>query len=209
MSYKFKQILEKIAREKAPGPAPTFSALHLLQAMELVAEKPVGRTKLSEELNIGEGVARTLITRLKEAGLISTSKVGCSLTTRGRKLLEEYRKLVAKQVRIEKCELMNAKYNFAILIKNRGHKVKTGMEQRDAAVKIGAKWAVTIVFKDGRLTIPMVSEDFLRDYPKTAEQVAKLMQPEENDVIIISGADSPDMARHGVTAAAWTLLDDC
>lgn len=209
MSHKFKQLLEKIAKEKAPGPAPTFSALHLLQAIELVAEKPIGRAKLSEGLNIGEGAARTIITRLKEAGLISSTKVGCSLTAKGCKLWEEYRKVVSKKVRIEDSELMGAKHNFAILIKNRGHKVKTGMEQRDAAVKIGAKGAVTIVFKNGRLTVPMVSEDFLRDYPRTAEHIAKLMQPEENDVIIISGAESSDAAERGITAAAWTLLDDC
>ncbi|MEM1565590.1 MAG: DUF4443 domain-containing protein [Candidatus Bathyarchaeia archaeon] len=205
---KIKQLLEKIVKEKASGPAPTFSALHLLRAVELVAEKSVGRAKLSEELKIGEGATRTIITRLKEAGLISTSKAGCSLTMKGRKLWEEYKKVIVKEVEIENCELMNAKHNVAALIKNCGHKVKTGIEQRDAAVKIGAKGAVTIVFRNGRLIIPSVSDDFLRDYPNAAEQIANLMQPKENDVIIISGADTLDLARNGVAAAAWTLLDN-
>jgi len=209
MSLKLKQLLEKIAKEKAPGPAPTFSALHLLHTMELVAEKHIGRTKLSEELKIGEGAVRTIIARLKEAGLISISKTGCSLTVKGRKLWDEYRKIVDKKFEIGKCELINAKHNFAVLIKNCGHKVKTGMEQRDAAVKIGAKGAVTIVFKYGRFMVPSVSDDFSRDYPATAKQISKLLQPEENDVIIISGADTLDLARQGVMAAAWTLIDDC
>ncbi|MEM2463108.1 MAG: DUF4443 domain-containing protein [Candidatus Bathyarchaeia archaeon] len=209
MPCKFKELIEKIAKEKAPGPAPTFSALHLLQAVELVAEKPLGRAKLSEGLMVGEGATRTIIARLKEAGIILTSKTGCTLTAKGRKLWEEYKKVVIRKVEIGKCELINAKHNFAVLIKNRGHKVKTGIEQRDAAVKMGAKGAVTIVFRNGRFVIPAVSEDFLRDYPKPAEQIVKLVQPEENDVIIISGADNPNVARYGVTAAAWTLLDDC
>lgn len=209
MSPRFKQLLEKIAKEKAPGPATTFSALHLLRAVELVAEKPVGRAKLSEELKVGEGVARTIITRLREAGLISTSKAGCGLTVKGRKLWGEYRKVVSKNVEIRECKLMNAKYNFAVLIKNCGHKVKTGIEQRDAAIKTGAKGAITIIFKDGRFIIPTVSEDFLKDYPDVAEQIVKLIQPEENDVIIIGGADTSDAAVYGTLAAAWTLVDDC
>ena len=209
MPLKFKQLLEKIAKEKAPGPVPTFSALHLLHAVELVAAKPIGRAKLSEELEVGEGAARTIIARLKEAGLISTSKAGCSLTTKGRKLWDKYREIITKEIEIEKCELLSAKYNIAILVKNCGHKVETGIEQRDAAVKIGAKGAITIIFKDGHLIVPSVSNDFLRDYPDAAEQIIRLMQPEENDVIIISGADTPNVAKQGITAAAWTLLDDC
>jgi len=209
MPLKFKQLLEKIAKEKAPGPVPTFSALHLLHAVELVAAKPIGRAKLSEELEVGEGAARTIIARLKEAGLISTSKAGCSLTTKGRKLWDKYREIITKEIEIGKCELLNAKYNIAVLINNCAHKVESGMEQRDAAVKIGAKGAITIIFKDGHLIVPSVSNDFLRDYPDAAEQIIRLMQPEENDVIIISGADTPNVAKQGITAAAWTLLDDC
>lgn len=209
MPPKFKQLLEKIAKEKAPGPATTFSALHLLRAIELVAEKSIGRAKLSEELKVGEGAVRTIITRLKEAGLISTSKAGCSLTVKGRKLWEEYRKFITKKLEVERCELMNAKHNVAVLIKNRGHKVKTGIEQRDAAVKTGAKGAVTIIVKDGRFIVPSVSDNFSREYPDTTQQITKLMQPEENDVIIIGGADTPDIAEHGAMAAAWMLLDDC
>jgi len=209
MANKFKQLLEKIAKEKAPGPVPTFSVLHLLQAMELGAENPIGRTKLAAELKIGQGAARTIINRLREAGLISTSKMGYVLTRKGLKLWGEYRKIFQEKVEIGECELVNAKHNFAILAKNRGHKIRSGIEQRDAAVKVGAKGAVTIVFKNGRLIIPSVSENFERDFPTVAKQILKLLQPEENDVIIISGADTPNVAKHGIIAAAWTLFDDC
>ena len=209
MTHKLKQLLEKIAKEKAPGPAPTFSVLHLLRAMELGAEKPIGRTKLAAELKIGQGAARTIISRLREAGLISTSKMGYVLTRKGLKLWEEYRKIFQEKVEIGEYDLINAKHNFAILAKNCGHKIRSGIEQRDAAVKIGAKGVVTIVFKNGRLTIPSVSENFERDFPSAAKQILKLLQPEENDVIIIGGADTPNLAEQGTIAAAWTLFDDC
>ena len=209
MAHKVKQFLEKTAREKAPGPAPTFSVLHILRAMELVAEKPIGRTKLASGLNVGQGAARTIINRLREAGLLSTSKMGCKLTTKGLRLWEEYKKVFQKKIEIGENELTHAKHNFAVLAKNCGHKIRSGIEQRDAAVKIGAKGAITIIFRDGRLIIPSVSDNFARDFPATAEKIVRLLQPEENDVVVISGADTLDLAEHGIVAATWTLLDDC
>jgi hypothetical protein len=83
------------------------------------------------------------------------------------------------------------------------------LEQRDAAVKAGAKGATTIIFKSGRLVIPSVSDDLSRDYPKTVERLVSLLQPEENDVIVVAGADSLELAEYGAAAAIWTFFDDC
>ncbi|MCS7124104.1 MAG: DUF4443 domain-containing protein [Candidatus Bathyarchaeota archaeon] len=209
MPHKFKKLLEKIAKEKAPGPAPTFSVLHILKTLELTAEKAIGRTKLAEKLGIGQGATRTIINHLKAANLISSSRKGCTLTEKGWEIWNEYKKTFQKKVEIEKCELFGTKYNFAVLAKNCGHKIKSGMEQRDAAVKVGARGAVTILFKNGHLTIPSVSTDFENAFPETTEQIIKALQPEENDVIVISGADTLDAAEYGAAAAALTLLDDC
>lgn len=209
MSGKIKNLLEKIVGEKAPGPARTFSIFHVLRAIELVSGKPVGRGKLAQELRIGEGAVRTLINRLKESGIVSTSKAGCQLTAKGLKLFEEYRKIFRKRAKIEKTKFMPAPFNSAILAKNCGDKVKSGIEQRDAAIKVGAKCATTIIFRNGRLIIPSVCDDLSRDYPKIAEKLIELLQPEENDVIVVAGADSLESAEYGAAAAAWTFFDDC
>ncbi|MCS7114605.1 MAG: DUF4443 domain-containing protein [Nitrososphaerota archaeon] len=209
MPFSIKKFLEKVAGERAPGPAPTFSVLHIMRTLELVAEKPIGRGKLAEELKIGEGAVRTIINRLKSNRLLSTSKTGCILTDKGLKLYEEYRKTFGGKVEIVKDKLIPANYNFALLVKNCGHKIKSGMEQRDAAVKIGAEGAAAMVFKNGRLVIPSASNNAERDFPLLTEQLIRLLKPEENDAIIIGGAESLDLARYGAMAAAWTLLDDC
>jgi len=205
----FKQLLQKVTGEKAPGPSPTFSVFHMLRAIELMAEKPIGRSKLAASLNVGEGAVRTIIGRLKDAGLILTSKSGCTLTNDGLRLWKEYQSMFKKRVEIGKSELALADYDVAILVKSCGHKVKSGVEQRDAAVVAGAKGATTIVFKKGRLIIPSVSRDVARDFPKAASQIVKFLEPEENDVIIIGSADSLGKAEYGVLAAAWTLLNNC
>ncbi len=208
MSTKIKKFLEKIARETAPGPTPTFSVLHILRTIELIAEKPTGRSKLAEKLKVGQGAVRTIINRLKHAGLISTSKDGCKLTSKGMKIWEEYRKIFSEKVEIERNKLIPANYNFAVLAKNCGHKIKSGIEQRDAAVKAGANGAAVIVYKNGRFSIPSVSDDTSRDFPDLTEQLIKL-QPKENDVIIVGGADTIHMAEYGTIAATWTLINDC
>jgi len=209
MPYTFKQLLEKIISEKASGPSPSFSVFHLLHAIELISEKTIGRSKLAENLNVGEGAVRTIINRLKDADLVVTSKSGCTLTSEGLRLWREYKSIFKKKTEIGKNELTLADYNFAILIKNRGHKVRSGVEQRDAAVMAGAKGATTIMFKEGRLKIPSVSDDVAKDFPNAANQIVRLLEPEENDVIIIGSADSLGKAEYGTLAAAWTVLNDC
>jgi len=205
----FKRILEKITGEKVPGPSPTFSVFHMLRAIELIANKAIGRSKLAEELGVGEGAIRTMINRLKDAGLITTSKLGCTLTSKGLKLWNEYKTVFRRKVGIGKTELTLADYNFAILVKNRGHKVKSGMKQRDAAIMVGAKGATTIMFKGERLIIPSVSDNMAKDFPETANRMVRLLQPEENDVIVVGSADNLVKAEYGALAAAWTLVNDC
>ncbi|MGB9778011.1 MAG: DUF4443 domain-containing protein [Candidatus Bathyarchaeales archaeon] len=207
MSYAFKQILEKIASEKAPGPSPSFSLFHILNAIEVMAKQPIGRGMLAENLKVGEGVVRTIINRLQKAGLITVSKAGCVLTKEGLSLWKEYKAIFKAKIEMNKNELTLAEYNFAILVKNHAHKVKSGMEQRDAAVMVGAKSATTLLFKGQRLIIPSVSDDVAEDFPKAASQILKLLKPEENDVIIIVSANTPEKAHYGALAAAWALLN--
>lgn len=208
MFHKLKEV-EEIIHEKAPGPSPKFTIFHIMHAIELIAQKPIGRSKLAEELNVGEGVIRTVIGRLRSAELITTSKAGCILTDKGLNFWKEYKSIFKKKVELKKNELAIANYNFAILVKNFGHKVKSGVEQRDAAIVAGAKGATTLIMKEGRLLIPAVSENVRRDFPKAATQIFNLIKPEENDVIIIASADEPSKAEYGVLAAAWTLINDC
>jgi len=206
---KVKEYLEKLVSEKAWGPVPLFSVFHVIRALELIAEKACGRLKLSEELKIGEGTTRTLLNRLKEAGIVTTSRTGCRLTKKGEKLWMQYRSIFKKAAQLEKNELTLAKYSVALLVKNREEKVKSGIEQRDAVIVYGGRGAVTLVCKSGKLVIPGVSQDIAKTYPRAYKQLMTLLEPKENDVIIVGYADTKENAMYGTLAAAWTLLDDC
>jgi DNA-binding Lrp family transcriptional regulator len=206
MPSKFKQELERLAVEKAPGPSPTFTKFHLIAALEYMAEKPIGRNKLAENLEVGEGAVRSIIGRLKDAGLIDITGAGCSLTRAGMKLWQEYRRIVRKAV-LEKNELALGESNLAVLVNGGGENVRSGIEQRDAAIMMGARSVTTMVFRNRRLIIPSVSDNVAADFPIVAEQLVRLMVPEENDAIVVASADTSKKAEYSALAAAWTLLD--
>ena len=206
MTSQFKKFIESLASPKGPGPSTTFSMFHIFYALELMAEKPIGRTKLAEKLSVGEGAIRTIISHLKDAGLIVTSKEGCNLTDKGSSVRKNFAAVFPKRVKIEKTPLTISEYNYAFLVKNRGRKVKSGIDQRDAAIMGGARRAVVIVSKHGHLVIESVSNSIEKDFPEAANKILKNLKPEDNDVIIIAGADDPIKAKRGAFAASWVLL---
>jgi len=204
-----KKLLEGLLKEKAPGPSASFSLFHLIKALELTAkEGPIGRGKLSKRLGTGEGATRTLIDRLKNAELIETSKPGCSLTKKGEKIWNQFQAIFPEKVKLEKSELTLAHYNIAMLIKGGGDKVKTGVEQRDAAILTGAKGATTLIFKNQKLIQPGISENLARDFPTAFNQISRRLKLEDNDAVVVGSADTWEKAEYGALAAAWTLIQN-
>ncbi len=206
MSASLKKFIQGIAGKKAPGPSTTFTVFHIFYALEIMSQKPLGRNKLAKKLNVGDGAVRTIISRLRNAGLIETSKEGCSLANKGLEVWRQFEQVFPKRIEIQKSELSESEFNFAFLVKNSGQKVRSGIDQRDAAIIAGARKALVIVFKNGHLHIESVSDRIEKDYPKAASQILKQLAPEDNDVIIVAGADSALKAKRGAFAASWSLI---
>ena len=203
-----KELLNSLVKEKAPGPALTFTSLHLIKVLELIAEGPIGRGKLAKKLGIGEGTIRTIIKRLKDSNLIEISKNGCHLTNFGKNFWKKFKEKIPKKVFLEKNEFSLAEHTVAVLIKKCGDKVRIGMQQRDAAIMAGAEGATTLVVKDGKIILPGVSDDVAKDYPVAYRQIVKLLRPEHDDVVIVGTGETKEKAEYGALAAALTLLED-
>jgi predicted transcriptional regulator len=206
MAMSLKRFIQGIAGKKAPGPSTTYTVFHIFYALELISQKPLGRTKLAKRLNVGDGAVRTIISRLRNAGLVETSKEGCSLTKKGLEIWRQFELVLPKRSDISKSELIESEFNFAFLVKNSGQKVGSGIDQRDAAIIGGGRKALVIVFKGGHLHIQSVSDCLEKDYPKAATQILRELSPEDNDVIIVVGADSALKAKRGAFAASWSLI---
>jgi hypothetical protein len=92
-------------------------------------------------------------------------------------------------------------------VKGTANRVKSGIEQRDAAVRAGADGAITLVVKQGKLVMPSAAELVKRRQENVARKIQEEFRPQENDVIIIAGANSQQNAEQGARAAAWTLIE--
>jgi len=202
-----KMFISGLAGTKAPGPNTTFTVFHIYYALELMSERSIGRNKLAEKLNVGEGAVRTIIRRLVEADLITTSKSGCILTGKGMHIWRQLEEAFPQRMEVPQTILTSSNFNFGFLVKNCGHKVKSGIDQRDAAIIAGARRCLVIVRQGGHLRIDGVSENVETQFPEATKAILGVLKPEENDVIVVAGGDSLLKAKRGAFAAAWTLLE--
>lgn len=200
-------VLRRLAMEKAPGPPSTFTELHLTKAVEIIGRKAIGRAKLSRELALGEGSTRTLINRLTNGGLATSTKRGIQLTIDGLSILGELQRNFPRGAVVPRSSITVGPHNFGILVRNGGHKVRSGIEQRDAAVRAGAVGAVTLLFKSGLLYAPPMSKFAAKGWEETARKMLEIFNPKESDAIVICGAESVRKAEDGARAAAQTLVN--
>ena len=193
--------------EKAAGPTPLFTQLDLARAIEIIGSEHIGRNKLSTRLGLGEGTTRTLIDRLLDARLIKISKLGCELTRSGYSILNELNAKLGAKRKVALSSITVGNYNFGILVKGAANRIKSGIEQRDAAVRAGANGAVTFVVKHGELVMPPSAGSVPKRQENVARTIKETFEPQENDVIIIAGGDSEQYAEEGAMAAAWGLME--
>jgi len=201
--------LKLLSEVPSAGPSPAFSFPHVCAALLMIGDaRVVGRIQLSKKLGLGEGVVRTILRHLTAAGMIRTTTQGCQLTPRGIALYKRIRNKIVGAESVDAKQLGLDKVNEAVLVRSAGNRVKQGVEQRDAAIKIGATGACTLLMKRGRFVMPMGTEDWTLgiDDPLTVE-LTKLFNLKENDVVIIASAREKTLADYGAVAAALTLLE--
>ncbi len=203
-----KRLLKELVGGKAPGPTPSFLTVHVIKALELIAEKPIGRNKLSKELSLGEGATRTLVERLREHGLILVGRRGCIFSKKGAKLWDNLHAVLPRKIVLGKSELTLGTFDVALIVKGYGSRVGVGMEQRDAALLIGAKGATTLIFKNGKLVIPPDDRDVAEAFPTVYRKLRRSLEPEEGDVIVVGSADNLRRAEYGALTAALSLLNN-
>lgn len=200
------RTIDRVAAKTAPGRPPLFAEVHVIKALEDISlQQTVGRMKLSRDLQLGEGEARTLVKHLKNEGLIDVSKSGISLSANGKELLGSLRTLLSEQVEIPSTSLTVGSFNVAVRVAGMKDSVKYGLEQRDAAMMAGAKGATTLVFTKNGLSLPGTGESVSRIDSCLLVALSNLSL-KEGDVIIIGSADERIKAEFGAKTAALELL---
>jgi predicted transcriptional regulator len=203
---KFLKTIDKIAKRVAPGPSPSFTPTHIFMALEALSSKsPIGRTKLSETLKLGEGATRTLVKRLQREGIIKSTKSGCVLTNFGKEIILDLGSKISRDLEIPPSSYTLGRFNVAVLIRSSANVIGYGVEQRDAALKAGAMGATTLTYKGGKFMMPG-KKDAFKGSPEILNMLIEKLKPEEGDSIVIGSADDRKNAEFGAKAAALETL---
>lgn len=200
-------ILREMVARKGSSRTLTFSAPHVLKAIRtMFDQKYTSRQALCGNLHVGEGAARTLALRLRQAGLVDIIRAGIFLTPAGRRLAEELFQAIPSQCPVGPCSVANKKRNHAILLRGYAARVDNGIDQRDYAIMYGASGATTLTFGNGTFTFPNETTDCLSDDPHTADKLRKELKPRDGDTIIIASADDPFVAEIAAINSALRTL---
>ncbi len=203
-------VLEKLGEvltSNYKGPKAGFTQAHVLKAVLVLGHlKSVGRYRLGLILDLGQGEVRTLIRRLKETGLVVIQTSGCSLTKVGQKEYLKINRLLPWSFAVNGRSLGMGESCWVVDVRGRSDRIKKGIEQRDAAVKAGAKGALTAVFSSGRFRVPPDNTDTEQLQPSELWATVRSSEVLEGDVLIICGADEQLSAEYGALSAALTIL---
>jgi len=202
------ELFERIFRDGKPH--PSFGKAHILIIILYIALKePIGRYKLSKELEISDSSVRTIIKYLKEIGLVKAiPKQGHVLSSEGRKLVEEIKKeLIEIRTDLNLKELTIGKFDTICQLRNASLKVKTGVELRDEAIKVGAEGATTIIFEKNQLFIPPKPIENLKEANEDLYNIlTSNFDLQEGDVLIVGTASDRKKATEAAIASVLTLL---
>ena len=123
------------------GPVPKFNDYHIWKAFQCLDEtNPVGRKRLSQLLRIGEGSTRTILSMMQDQNMITIGKSGILLTETG----AEFKKTVQMDVAdVSISDLTIGDRDCAVRVPKMARNVKYGCEERDAAIKSGARFVRT------------------------------------------------------------------
>jgi hypothetical protein len=203
------KMLEKVTSRYAPSRVLSFDVVHVFAGLQIIKKNNniTSRNALCSGLVLGEGTVKTLVKHLKMQGLIETSNRGTGLTAKGKSICEGLLSAIPAEMSLPKCSIALSKFNYAVLVRDFGFAVGLGIEQRDAAIKMGATGATTLLFKDNKFVMPANSDDSLKKEQEIRRMLIEKLNPKEGDVIIIGSAnDNEKTAELGAKNAALLTI---
>ena len=215
---------------QSPTIKPSFEKVHVILALFIFEENKdgIGRYRLQKELVIGSGTARSLIKKLnKTINFITVltdenKRKGHILTREGLNFLKKIKQKIPLIEAGDPSELKDiiikpeGNNSCFCLVRESSDKISKGIEQRDAAIKIGGVGATCLLYNGNNLIFPSqtLSEND-KDQTKVENNTFKYIdtlfnkkksQLVENDVVIIGLGENPEKARLAALNAALTIL---
>jgi len=191
----------------SPTVPPSFEKCDVLAALMFASSEtePISRFSLMTRLNLKEGPVKTLLRRLEQNGLmIRVGNKGHTPTNTGKAWNDKIRRRIIDFKEVKVPALSLAKFAYGIQLRNLAGFVESGIEQRDRALLVGGAGATTLVFKDGDLRVPSVSQKAVDK--NTLKDLLSVFKLQEGDILIVGMGHTPTDAQRGAFNAALSLL---
>ncbi len=200
----FLRLMEK----REPGPSPGFSSSHAVLAfLTIGGAKAIGRQALAERSGLGEGSIRTVLKKLRNEKFVVVDATGCRLTESGLRLYESMLRKIVPPVAVAGSPLTVGASQVAVLVRSSANAVGSGIDQRDSAIRVGARGATTYVIKHNRFAVPGGSQDCEKDFPgEVWSSLREQLKPKDGDAVIVCGAEDQTTSKLGALSAALTLV---
>lgn len=205
-SNEFITILSNIASRYAPSRLLSYNIAHVVIAIQSIGKHGVAsRALLCKDLALGEGSIKTLVRHMRMYGIVETSRRGTMLTSNGKDLYGYVMRTIPREASIPCCSIAIGRANYAVRVSSRYIRkgIGKGIEQRDAAVKVGALGATTLMYRNARFTMPDAYYDALKDEHGVKMLLLRELSPDDGDVIVIGSADYIKVAE---VAAKYAIL---
>jgi hypothetical protein len=184
------------------GPRPNFFESDLLLALRLISQGGIGRHKLSEDLCLGEASGRSILTRLRKRGFVSSTSSGHTITKSGKNHLEKKVFFTMPQA-LDANEITVQGESMAFILRGVSERISDGLFQRDRAIMGEARGATTLVFERGIFRFPPSGEVLKKTLNETLK---KKFLPRERDVLVIVSAPSHREAFRGCSSVLEGFL---
>lgn len=129
------------------------------------------------------------------------------MTPKGRIVFSDISGHIPCGFNLPRCSIALGRYNYGVVVKQLAYLVRSGIEQRDAAIKMGATGATTLIFSDSKFVMPASSYDTLRKEKEIRAILMQRLSLDDGDVIIIGSADSNEKTAEmaAKNAALYTI----
>jgi len=187
------------------GPQRQFDEIHVLRTLLILEkERQIGRKELVKKLDLGEGSVRSVLTTLMKKDYVTSAVAkGHSLSNMGEQFVTGLHKFILGPKIIDAKELTIGDKDVAILVRNAVKKVKIGIAERDAAIKIGSLGVTVLIFKNNGLIFPDQTELKIKN-----ENLYKSFDFNDGDVLIIGTDKNYAKAENAAVAALFVLIGD-
>lgn len=187
-----------------------FSDVLMMRTLIEIRKNPlIGRKVLSDKVGISEGSMRALLGYLKKQNFINATRKGHALVVDGNEIMDKFLKFCSFPFKISLPD-MTPYECVGIILKNASEKIKSGIEERDIAIREGCNGAFILLFTNNKFKFPFINTSIL-DFPVSLEflnNIARRENLKENDVVVICFADDHIKAENGVIKISLSKINN-